>query len=105
MPAPHITDDKFETTVLKAKLPVMVDFYAEWCGPCKLSAPIIDKLADEYKDKYTIVKIDVDQSELSGKYGVMSIPTVVLFKDGKEVGRDVGFKGEKGYRDLLAKAA
>ena len=103
MSAPHITDDKFEETVLKSDTPVLVDFFAEWCGPCKMAAPILDELSEEYKDKVGIVKVDVDQSELAGKYGVMSIPTVVMFKAGKEVNRKVGFGGKAGYVDMITK--
>ncbi|HZZ98556.1 MAG TPA: thioredoxin [Candidatus Saccharimonadia bacterium] len=102
MPVQHITDAQFEEKVLKSDKPVLLDFYAEWCGPCKLAAPILDKMADELKDKLTILKIDVDENPAtSEKYGVLSIPTIVLFK-GEEIGRKVGFGGEKGYRDLIA---
>jgi thioredoxin 1 len=83
---------------------VMVDFWAEWCGPCKMAGPVIEELANEYANKVKVAKVDVDaQPELSGKYGVMSIPTVVLFKDGQEVARQVGFAGKQGYVSLLAK--
>ncbi len=100
----QVTDQDFETKVLKSTVPVMVDFYAEWCGPCKLAAPVIDKLADTYKGKLTIAKIDVDANQgSSGKYGVMSIPTVIFFKDGKEVERMSGFGGEEGYLRLIKK--
>ncbi len=100
----QVTDQDFETKVLKSTAPVMVDFYAEWCGPCKLAAPVIDKLADKYKGKLTIAKIDVDANQgSSGKYGVMSIPTVIFFKDGKEVERMSGFGGEEGYLRLIKK--
>lgn len=100
----QLTDKDFEEKVLKNKLPVMVDFYAEWCGPCKLAAPVIDKLAETYKDKLVIGKLDVDANQSSsGKYGVMSIPTVIFFKDGKEVERMSGFGGEEGYLRLIKK--
>ncbi|PWU23046.1 thioredoxin [Candidatus Cerribacteria bacterium 'Amazon FNV 2010 28 9'] len=108
--AVHITDDQFDEQVLKSNIPVLVDFFAVWCGPCKMAAPILDELADTYKGKVKIVKIDVDQSELAGKYGVMSIPTVVVFKDGKEVEeapqkplRKVGFGGRDGYEEMIKK--
>ena len=100
----QLTDKDFEEKVLKSKLPVMVDFYAEWCGPCKLAAPVIDKLAETYKDKLVIGKLDVDANQSSsGKYGVMSIPTVIFFKDGKEAERMSGFGGEEGYLRLIKK--
>lgn len=81
-----------------------VDFWAEWCGPCKMAGPIIDELSNEYAGKVLIAKVNVDQeAELAGKHGVMSIPTVILFKDGREIGRQVGFAGKTGYVNLLAK--
>ena len=104
MPVIQLTDKDFEVTVLKNKLPVMVDFYADWCGPCKLAAPVVEKLAETYKDKLVIGKVDVDANQGSaGKYGVMSIPTVIFFKDGKEVERMSGFGGEAGYLRLIKK--
>jgi thioredoxin 1 len=103
MPAAHMTDDQFEEQVLRSDIPVIVDFFAEWCGPCKAAAPIIDKLAEEFDGKVRIVKIDVDQSELSSKYGIMSIPTVMAFKKGEEADRQIGFGGEEKYREMIAK--
>ena len=104
MPAAHISQADFEEKVLKASTPVLVDFYAEWCGPCKMAAPILDELADEYAGKVAIFKLDTDENhDASAKYGVMSIPTVILFKDGKEVERKIGFGGKQGYVDLINK--
>lgn len=92
-------DEKVKTGV------VMVDFWAEWCGPCKMAGPVIDALAEEYSGKVVVGKVDVDaEPDLAGKFGVMSIPTVVLLKDGIEVGRQVGFAGKAGYVQLLQKA-
>ncbi len=106
MGATHINQDEFEEKVLKAKVPVLVDFYADWCGPCKMAAPVLDELADNSEGKYEIIKIDVDQNQgIAGEYGVMSIPTVVLFKDGEEVERKIGFGGKAGYEELLKQAA
>lgn len=99
------TDANFDEQVLKSKLPVMVDFWATWCGPCQMAGPIVDQLADDYKGKTTIGKLDVDENQQTAmKYGVMSIPTVILFKDGKEVGRKVGFAGRPMYENLLKTA-
>lgn len=104
MAAPHFSDQDFAEKVIKSKLPVLVDFYAEWCGPCKMAAPIIDELYDEYKDKMLIGKLDVDQdNQTATQFGVMSIPTVILFKDGKEVTRKTGFGGKQGYEELINK--
>jgi thioredoxin 1 len=104
MAAMHFTDGDFETKVLKSDKPVMVDFYADWCGPCKLAAPIIDELSEEYKDQMVIGKLDVDANQqTAGKFGVMSIPTVIVFKNGEEADRKVGFGGRAGYEDLIKK--
>jgi thioredoxin 1 len=101
--AQHITDADFESIVLKSDKPVLVDFYAEWCGPCKMAAPIIDKLSDEFAGKVKIVKVDTDQSEKASSFGIMSIPTVLAFKDGKEIDRQIGFGGEDKYREMITK--
>lgn len=99
------TDDNFDKDVLKSSTPVMVDFWATWCGPCVLAGPVVDALADDYKGKIKIGKLDVDANQtISQKYGVMSIPTVILFKDGKEVARKVGFAGRPMYENLLKMA-
>ena len=93
-----VTDSDFDEKVLKSTLPVLVDFYADWCGPCKMAEPVLQELSETYKDKTTIVKINIDQNNATpGKYNVMSIPTTVLFKDGKEIGRQVGFGGKKSF--------
>lgn len=92
-------DDKIKTGIS------LVDFWAEWCGPCKMSGPIIDQMSDEYAGKVFVGKVDVDQqATLASRYNILSIPTVMLFKDGQEVGRQVGFAGKAGYLDLLKKA-
>ena len=100
----NITDKEFEEKVLKSKTPILVDFWAEWCGPCKMAEPVLDELSDEYKDKAIIGKVDVDQNqESSQKYGIMSIPTTVMFKDGKEVGRQIGFAGKNAFEEVIKK--
>ena len=99
------TDQNFADQVLKASKPVMVDFWATWCGPCQMAGPVIDALADDYKEKIVIGKLDVDANQATAQqYGVMSIPTVILFKDGKEVARKVGFAGRPMYENLLKQA-
>jgi len=100
----QLTDKDFEEKALKVKGVVFVDFYADWCGPCKMAAPVIDELAEKYKGKVVIGKVNVDENQAtSGKYGVMSIPTVVMLKNGKEVDRMSGFAGKEGYEKLIKK--
>jgi thioredoxin 1 len=100
-----ITDAQFEKEVIKSETPVLVDFWAPWCGPCKMASPVLDELAGVYENKVRIVKINVDeQQDHARELGVMSIPTTVLFKDGKEIGRQVGFSGKATFEDLLKKA-
>lgn len=86
-----ITSASFEKEVLSSELPVLVDFWATWCGPCKMLAPVIDEIAAEQEGQVVVGKVNVDEEpDLAAKFGVMNIPTVILFKDGKEVTRSVG---------------
>lgn len=86
-----VSDDSFESDVLSAKGPVLVDYWAEWCGPCKQIAPVLDELAGEYDGKLTIAKLNVDENpETPPRYGIRGIPTLMLFKDGEVAGTKVG---------------
>jgi len=98
----HFSDASFKEGVTNSKLPVLVDFYAEWCGPCKLMPPVIEKLATEYEGKFKIGKFDVDANpEKSAEFMVQSIPTLIFFKDGREVDRLIGYKSEEVLRKKL----
>lgn len=98
------TDSTFEEKVLKSPSAVLVDFYADWCGPCKLAAPVLEELSEVYAGKVDIVKIDVDKDPKNAeKYGVMSIPTTILFKNDQEIGRQIGFAGRGKFEELIKK--
>ncbi len=103
--AKEISESDFDATVLKATKPVLVDFYATWCGPCMQQTPILEKWAAARQAQVEVVKLNVDTATaVASKYGVMSIPTLLVFKAGKEAGRAVGLQSEKGLDTLLAKA-
>ncbi|MFN8598358.1 MAG: thioredoxin [Anaerolineae bacterium] len=88
-----VTDETFDKEVLKSEVPTLVDFWAVWCGPCKMVSPLVDEIAHENEGKLKVMKLDVDENENTAmKYGVMSIPTLILFKGGQPVERIVGFK-------------
>ena len=87
----HISDSSFEADVLKSSQPVLVDYWAEWCGPCKMIAPILDEVSQAYKDKLQIAKMNVDENrDIPAKFGIRGIPTLMLFKDGQLAATKVG---------------
>jgi len=97
-----LTDQNFEKEVLRAEMPVLVDFWASWCSPCLMAEPVIKELAKEYEGKIKIGKLNVDENpKMAQKYGVMSIPTVIIFQGGKEVKKQIGFPGKEGYKKLI----
>lgn len=102
MPLAHFTDANFKREVLESELPVLVDFWANWCGPCKMVTPIIEELAREYADKIKIGKLDVDHSpKTATAYGIMSIPTLIFFKKGKVIEQIVGVLNKSGLKKKI----
>jgi len=98
----HITSENFESDVLKSDEPVLMDFWAEWCGPCKMLAPILDQIADEYKGRLQIAKLDVEESQaIAMQFGVRSIPTLILFKGGVVEAQHVGMLSKEQLAKLL----
>ncbi len=98
----HTTDDAFETDVLKAELPVLVDYWAEWCGPCKMIAPILDEISSEYASKLKICKMDIDANQQTPpKYGIRGIPTLMLFKNGELAATKVGALSKSQLAEFL----
>ena len=100
-----ITSEDFEAEVLRSEKAVMVDFYAHWCTPCKMLAPTVAELAEEYEGKIKVGKLDIDKNmDLADRYGVMNIPTLVIFKDGKEKERIMGLQPKEAVEDLIKRA-
>ncbi|MCX6767071.1 MAG: thioredoxin [Candidatus Moranbacteria bacterium] len=100
----QFTDQNFEAEVLKSEKPVLVDFWAAWCGPCQMMGPIVEELAEEVKDKYKVGKMNVDENrETAAKFEIMSIPTLIIFKDGKVAKQFVGVQAKENLKGELDK--
>jgi thioredoxin len=97
----HLDTQKFDEVIKKDKY-VLVDFWAAWCAPCRMIAPVVEKIAEDYSSKITVAKVDIDaQQELAIRYGIQSIPTVILFKDGKVAAKEIGVKPLKSFTTML----
>ncbi len=100
-----ITKENFEQEVINSKVPVMLDFWAEWCGPCRMLSPIVSQIADDFKDTAKVGKVNVDnEQELAAAFRIASIPTIAVIKNGKVVGSSVGYRPKEELSDLLKKA-
>ena len=98
----HLSDDTFEDEVINTEGPVLVDYWADWCGPCKMIAPILDEIASEYKDKIKIAKLNIDENPATPpKYGIRGIPTLLLFKGGQVVQQLVGVKSKAEIKKVI----
>ena len=98
----HVADSDFDDVVVKANKPVLVDYWAEWCGPCKMIAPVLDEIAEEYKDKLTVAKLNIDENpETPQHFGVRGIPTLMLFKNGEVEATKVGALTKSQLADFL----
>jgi thioredoxin 1 len=98
----HLTDQNFDTEVLQSSTPVLVDFWAEWCAPCRMVAPVVEQINEDYNGEIKVGKLDVDASPvISAQLGVLSIPTIILFKDGKAVQRMVGFQPKPSLKSKI----
>jgi len=101
----HIKDENFEQEVIKSEIPTLVDFWAPWCGPCLMVAPVVEELADKYKGQVKMTKINVDENPMVAQmFQIMSIPTLMVFKNGEVVGKIIGFRGKEPLEELIKKA-
>ena len=102
MSVKHVTKNEFENEVSASNLPVLVDFWAPWCGPCRMLGPVLDELAGEMNGQVKILKVNVDEEpELASKFGVMSIPTVIAFNQGKATNKVVGFRSKEDFKRMI----
>lgn len=98
----EVNDGDFDQVVLQAKMPVLVEFWAAWCAPCRMVAPVVEELAEEYEGRVSVVKLEVDQNpKMASKYGIMSIPSLIIFKDGSPVSNLVGFRPKSDLKRSL----
>jgi thioredoxin 1 len=98
----HVTDDEFENQVLNSELPVLVDFWAPWCGPCRMLSPIVEDLSQDYEGQVVFAKLNTDENpQTPGQYGIMSIPSLLLFKGGEVVGRTVGMRPKPALKQWI----
>jgi thioredoxin 1 len=106
MAVKEVSDTKtWETDVMSSSMPVFVDFWAEWCGPCRMVSPVVEELSEEYNDKVDFVKVNVDQAnELASKYNVFSIPTLAIFNKGQIVAQQVGAASKESYKNMIERA-
>ncbi|MBA3751132.1 MAG: thioredoxin [Nitrosopumilus sp.] len=98
----HINPSNWESEVLKSEKPVFIDFWAEWCGPCRMVGPVVEEIAQSYPDKVKVVKVNVDENQdIAMKYGIQSIPSLLVLKNGKEVGRTIGAAPKDTYLKFI----
>ncbi len=101
----EVTDAEFKSEVLKSELPVLVDFWAPWCGPCRMVAPVVEELAEEYDGRVKFVKVNTDENvQTAGAYGIRSIPTLLVFKGGQQIDQIIGFRPKGDLQQSLEKA-
>lgn len=99
-----VTDENFKAEVLESEIPVLVDFWAEWCGPCRMIAPVVDAVAEEYAGKLKVAKLNVDENpQTASQYGIMSIPSLLIFKDGQVIEKMVGFMPKEQMKEAIDK--
>lgn len=101
---PHVSTKDFDNEVKSSQVPVLVDFYAQWCGPCKMMSPVIAKIADQFDGKLKVVKLDTDESpEVATQYQILGVPTLIMFKGGEPIGKSVGYMNERDLQSFVTK--